>query len=123
MRAKGIEGVRCAKRVRTTKPGPVAARHPNLVKRDFTATGSNQLWVTDLTFVPTFAAIAYGCFIADALSRISVGWRVTSNMHTETVLDAIETARWSRGALLEGLRVPLRCRIPIHQSAIRGAAR
>jgi putative transposase len=104
MRAEGIEGVRRTKRVRTTKPDPTATRHPDLVKRDFTATRPNQLWVTDLTFVPTFAGIAYVCFIIDAFSRMIVGWRVASNMRTETVLDAIEMARWSRDNQLEGLR-------------------
>ena len=104
MRAEGIEGVRRTKRVRTTKPDPTAARHPDLVKRNFTATGPNQLWVTDLTFVPTFAGIAYVCFIIDAFSRTIVGWRVASNMRTEMVLDAIEMARWSRGTQLKGLR-------------------
>lgn len=104
MRAEGIEGVRRTKRVLTTKPDPAATRHPDLVKRDFTATAPNQLWVTDLTYVPTFAGIAYVCFIIDAFSRIIVGWRVASNMRTETVLDAIEMARWSRGTQLEGLR-------------------
>ncbi|GFG51581.1 hypothetical protein MAGR_30220 [Mycolicibacterium agri] len=48
MRAAGIQGVRRGKRVRTTKPDPAAARHPDLVKRKFTATAPNQLWVTDL---------------------------------------------------------------------------
>ena len=84
--------------------GPTAARHPDLVKRDFTATGPNQLWVTDLTYVPTFAGIAYVCFIIDAFSRMIVGWRVASHMRTEMVLDALEMARWSRGTQLTGLR-------------------
>ena len=48
MRAAGIEGVRRGKRVRTTKPDPAAARHPDLMGRDFTVTAPNQLWVTDL---------------------------------------------------------------------------
>ena len=104
MKAAGIEGVRRNKKVRTTKPDPLAARHPDLVKRDFTATGPNQLWVTDLTYVPTWAGVAYVCFIIDAFSRMIVGWRVASTMRTETVLDAIEMARWSRGTSLEELR-------------------
>jgi putative transposase len=54
MRAAGIAGVRRGKRVRTTKPDPAVVRHPDLVGRDFTATAPNQLWVTDLTFVPTW---------------------------------------------------------------------
>ena len=53
MRAAGLVGVRRGKRVRTTKPDPAAGRHPDLVKRKFTASAPNALWVTDLTFVPT----------------------------------------------------------------------
>ena len=104
MRAEGIEGARRTKRVRTTRPAEGTPRHPDLVRRDFTATGPNQLWVTDLTFVPTWAGIAYVCFIIDAYSRMIVGWRVASHMRTEMVLDAIEMARWSRGTQLTGLR-------------------
>ena len=104
MRAAGIAGVRRTKRVRTTKPDPGMARHPDLVRRDFTARAPNQLWVTDLTFVPTWAGVAYVCFIIDACSRAIVGWRVASHMRTTMVLDAIEMARWSRGTQLAGLR-------------------
>ncbi len=103
MRAAGIEGVCRGKRVRTTKADPGAGRHPDLVKRNFTATAPNQLWVTDLTYVPTWAGVAYVCFITDAFSRMIVGWRVASNMRTTMVLDAIEMARWSRGNTLPGL--------------------
>ena len=104
MRDQGIEGVRRTKRVRTTKADPAAARHPDLVGRDFTATAPNQLWVTDLTYVPTWAGVAYVCFITDVYSRMIVGWRVAPHMRTEMVLDAIEMARWSRGTKIEGLR-------------------
>ncbi len=94
----------CAKRVRTTRPDLGLARHPDLVKRDFAAVGRNQLWVTDLTFVPTWPGFAYVGFIIDAYSRMIVGWRVASHMRTTMVLDAIEMARWSRGTRLAGLR-------------------
>lgn len=104
MRTAGIEGVRRTKRVRTTKADPDMPRHPDLVGRDFTATAPNQLWVTDLTYVPTWAGVAYVCFIIDAHSRMIVGWRVASHMRTTLVLDAIEMARWSRGTQLTGLR-------------------
>src|SRR4051794_2695937 len=103
MRAAGIEGVRRGKRVRTTKPDPAAPRHPDLVERRFTATAPNQLWVTDLTFVPTWAGVAYVCFIVDAYSRMIVGWRVASHMRTTMVLDALEMGRSSRGNTLPGL--------------------
>lgn len=74
------------------------------MKREFTATAPNRLWVTDLTFVPTWAGVGAVCFIVDAFSRMIVGWRCASHMRTEMVLDAIEMARWSRGARHEDLR-------------------
>lgn len=104
MRAAGIEGATRSKRVKTTRPDSAAARHPDLVRREFTATAPNRLWVTDLTFVPTWAGVAYVSFIIDAFSRMIVGWRVASHMRTEMVLDAVEMARWSRGARHDDLR-------------------
>jgi transposase InsO family protein len=104
MRAAGIEGARRTKRVRTTRADPVAARHPDLVERRFQADTPNQLWVTDLTYVPTWSAVAYVCFIVDAFSRMIVGWRVAPHMRTSMVLDALEMARWARGTCLDGLR-------------------
>lgn len=103
-RAAGIEGATRTKRVKTTRPDPASARHPDLVKREFTGTAPNRLWVTDLTFVPTWAGVAYVCFIIDAFSRMIVGWRCASHMRTEMVLDAIEMARWGRGAHHADLR-------------------
>jgi putative transposase len=103
MKALEIEGVRRGRRVRTTRPDQEAARHPDLVNRDFTATAPNQLWVMDLTYVATWAGMAYVCFITDAFSRHIVGWRVATHMRTTMVLDALEMARWTRGTRLEGL--------------------
>lgn len=103
MRAAGIRGVKRGRRVITTRRDDTAPRSPDLVKRDFTAIGPNQLWVTDLTYVPTWSGVAYACFIVDAFSRMIVGWRVASTMRTEMVLDALEMARWSRGTSLPGL--------------------
>jgi transposase InsO family protein len=97
MRQAGIRGVLRSKRVRTTRRDQDAGRHPDLVGRQFTATAPNQLWVTDLTFVATWAGVAYVCFIVDAFSRMIVGWRVAGHMRTPMVLDAIEMARWNRG--------------------------
>ena len=103
MRDLGIVGARRGKRVRTTRPDEKATRPPDLVNRDFTATGPNQLWVTDLTYVPTWSGMVYVSFITDVFSRTIVGWRVASNMRTDMVLESIEMARWSRGQHLDGL--------------------
>lgn len=83
MRLAGITGVTRAKTVKTTRRKDGAVRHPDLVRRDFTASGPNQLWVTDLTYVPTWAGVAYVCFITDVYSRMIVGWRVASHMRTD----------------------------------------
>jgi putative transposase len=103
MRQMDIRGVNRSKKVRTTRAEQGATRHPDLVDRQFIAERPNGLWVTDLTYVPTWSGVAYVCFIIDAYSRMIVGWRCASNMRTQMVLDAIEMARWSRGTTLEGL--------------------
>jgi hypothetical protein len=104
MRKAAIQGARRSKRVRTTRRDQSAGRHPDLVERRFTATEPNRLWVADLTFVPTWAGVAYVCFITDAFSRMIVGWRVAGRMRTPMVLDAIEMARWNRGTHHADLR-------------------
>jgi transposase InsO family protein len=104
MRKAAIQGARRSKRVRTTRRDQSAGRHPDLVERKFAATAPNRLWVTDLTFVATWAGVAYVCFITDAYSRMIVGWRVAGHMRTPMVLDAIEMARWSRGTHHDDLR-------------------
>ena len=79
--------------------------------------------MTDLTYVPTWPGVAYVCFIVDAFSRMIVGWRVAGHMRTTMVLDAIEMARWSRGKMLAGLQMSLRCRSAIHVRALRRTPR
>ena len=103
MRLAGIEGIRRRRRVRTTRPDSGAVRPADLVERDVSATEPNRLWVSDLTYVATWAGVAYVCFIVDAYSRRIVGWRVAAHMRTSMVLDALEMARASRGAHLAGL--------------------
>ena len=100
MRLAGIEGIRRRRRVRTTRPDSGAVRPADLVERDFSATEPNRLWVSDLTYVATWAGVAYVCFIVDAYSRRIVGWRVAAHMRTTMVLDALEMARASRGTRL-----------------------
>jgi putative transposase len=121
MRRLGIGGVLRSKRMKTTRPDPTAVRHPDLVKRHFSASARNQLWVTDLRFVPTWAGVAYICSIIAVFSRMIVGWRVPSHMRTETVLDAIAMARWSRGQRLPGLRYHSDAGAQFTSSVIRNA--
>ncbi len=98
-----IHGVtRRRKRVWTTRSDD-SPRSPDLVERKFTAESPNQLWVTDLTYVPTWSGVAYVAFIVDVYSRMIVGWRVAAHMRTDMVLDALNMAAWNRGVDLTGL--------------------
>jgi putative transposase len=98
-----IHGVtRRRKRVWTTRRDG-APRSPDLVERNFTAAAPNELWVTDLTYVPTWSGVAYVAFIVDVYSRMIVGWRVAAHMRTDMVLDALNMAAWNRSVDLAGL--------------------
>ena len=59
----------------------------------------NQLWVSDFTYVSTWQGWVYVAFVVDVFSRRIVGWRQSSSMHTEFVLDALEQALYDRKAL------------------------
>jgi putative transposase len=99
----GICGVVRGKARRTTTPDPAAARAPDLVNRDFTASRPNEKWVADFSEVATWAGRVYVAFVIDLFSRMIVGWRMATTMRTELVLDALEMAVWRRSCVLEGL--------------------
>jgi len=103
MAALGIAGMVRGKSKRTTKSDPSAVRAPDLVKRHFTATEPDRLWVSDFTYVPTWSGTVYVAFIVDAFSRTIVGWKAATTMRTDLVLDTLEMAIWRRGALRRGL--------------------
>jgi len=97
MKTAGMQGVRRARRVRTTIADEAAARPADLVKRDFTATRPNELWVVDFTYVATLAGFVYVAFAIDVFSRMIVGWRAARSMKTDLPLDALDMALWHRG--------------------------
>ena len=99
----GLEGVRRGKPPKTTTPNAAAARPADLVERDFSATGPNQLWVADLTYVATWSGFVYVTFVVDAFSRFLVGWQASRSLRTDLALDALEMAIWRRQAQLDGL--------------------
>ena len=76
----------------TTQRDKEARPAPDLVDRNFTAEAYNQLWVADITFVPTAAGFLYLAVVLDAWSRKIVGWSMASHLRTELVLDALEMA-------------------------------
>ena len=98
MRAAGIEGAkRRGKPWRTTKADPDAHRSPDLVCRDFSANGPNQLWVADLTYLRSWEGLSFLAFVVDVFSRKVVGWQIASHMRTDLVLDALRMALGTRG--------------------------
>ena len=97
MRKLGIQGVRRGKKCRTTIPSELSERPLDLVNRQFIATKPNQIWVADITYVPTWSGFVYVAFVTDVFSRYIVGWRVLRSLETDLVLDALEQALWARG--------------------------
>jgi len=96
MKRLGLQGATRRAKCWTTLSDDALARPADLVKRQFTATRPNQLWVADITFVATWSGFVYVAFVVDVYARCIVGWRVSRSLHTELVLDALEQALWSR---------------------------
>jgi len=97
MRELGLVGVvRGRAWTTTTQPDAVAEWPADLVDRHFVATRPNQLWVADFTYVATWAGFVYVAFVIDVFARRLVGWRVSSSLRTDFVLDALEQAIYAR---------------------------
>jgi putative transposase len=96
MRRQGLRGVMRGKVVRTTISDSKAACPLDKVNRQFRADRPNELWVSDFTYVSTWQGWLYVAFVIDVFARRIVGWRVSSSMHTEFVLDALEQALYAR---------------------------
>lgn len=96
MRRSGLKGVRRGKVVRTTRSDVKAVCPLDRVNRQFKADRPNQLWVSDFTYVSTWQGWQYVAFVIDVFARRIVGWRMSSSMRTEFVLDALEQALYAR---------------------------
>ena len=96
MRHLGLRGVRRGKVVRTTVSDGKAPCPLDRVNRQFKADRPNQLWVSDFTYVSTWQGWQYVAFVIDVYARRIVGWRQSSSMRTDFVLDALEQALYDR---------------------------
>jgi putative transposase len=97
MRAMGLRGTSRGRAwIVTTQTDAQAQRPADLVERRFTATRPNQLWVSDFTYVATWRGFVYVAFVIDVFARRIVGWRVSSSLATDFVLDALEQAIYDR---------------------------
>lgn len=99
MRRAGIKGIYPKSFVITTTPGVTAAPCNDLVARQFKARGPDQLWVADITFVPTWEGFVYLAIVLDVWSRKVVGWAMQDHMQTELVLEALNSALAQRQPL------------------------
>jgi putative transposase len=102
MKNMGMQGVIRGKPIRTTFSDKSAACPLDHVNRQFHAPAPNRLWVSDFTYVSTWAGMIYVAFVIDVYARYIVGWRVSRTAHAGFVLDALEQAIHDRRPASEG---------------------
>jgi putative transposase len=91
MKAAGLEGISRRKKYKSTRDKD-ARPAPDLVEREFVATAPNQLWVADITYVPTWAGFLYLAVVLDVYSRRIVGWAMETHLKADLVIDALNMA-------------------------------
>jgi putative transposase len=92
LKQAGLRGVSRRKWVRTTVRSAHGRPAPDLVQRQFAATAPNQLWVADITYIPTWAGMLYLAVVLDVWSRRVIGWAMESHLRTELVVAALNMA-------------------------------
>jgi hypothetical protein len=98
MRANGIQGAkRRGKPWRTTTPDGGSPRPADLVQREFVASGPDELWCADFTYLRCREGVVFFSFVIDVYSRAVVGWQFADHMRTDLVLDALRMALARRG--------------------------
>ena len=102
MREMGLQGVIRGKPIRTTISDKAAPCPLDHVNRHFYAPAPNRLWVSDFTYVATWAGFVYVAFVIDVYARYIVGWRVSRTAHASFVLDALEQALHDRRPVHRG---------------------
>jgi putative transposase len=102
MKTMGLQGVIRGKPVRTTVSDKAVPCPLDQVNRQFHAPAPNRLWVSDFTYVSTWAGMVYVAFVIDVYARFIVGWRVSRTAHAGFVLDALEQALHDRKPVGKG---------------------
>lgn len=92
MREAGLQGVSRRSRPTTTTTNDSDRKAPDLVDRDFEPDAPNELWVADITYVPTNTGYLYLAVVLDAFSRRVIGWAMAEHLRTELVVDALDLA-------------------------------
>jgi putative transposase len=118
------------RRFRTTRRDPARPSAPDLVQRTFSASTPNQVWVADLTYVPTQQGFLFLAVVLDACSRRVVGWSMAAHLRTELVVAALDMALQHRRPLVGVIHhsdhgsqyTAANTRQPIHGSQYTAAA-
>lgn len=92
MRAAGLRGVSRRRFAVTTQSDQRVRPAPDRVERSFTADAPDQLYVGDITYIPTWEGFLYLATVLDVFSRRVVGWAMADHLRTELVLDALDMA-------------------------------
>ena len=103
MQRLGLQGVMRGKPVRTTISDKATPCPLDRVNRQFHAERPNALWVSDFTYVSTWAGFVYVAFVIDVFARRIVGWKVSRSARTDFVLDALEQALHDRRPVQQAL--------------------
>ena len=96
MRERNVQGASRRKGCKTTVRDADARPAPDLVNRQFTASARDQLWVADITYVPTWSGFLFLVVVLDVFSRRVVGWAMATHMRAELVVDALDMAIHNR---------------------------
>ena len=80
----------------TTKRDKAQRAAPDLVQRQFVASDINQLWVADMTYIPTWAGFVYLAVVLDVFSRKVVGWAFGQRQTADLVIAALNMALQTR---------------------------
>ena len=121
MKAAGLAGVSRRRSARTTFRDERVRPASDLVDRNFHADAPDQLWVADITYIPTWAGFLYLAVVLDAFARRIVGWAMSHSLKTQLVLDALNMAigqrkprdvihHSDRGSQYTSIAFGLRCR-------------
>lgn len=114
MRVLGLQGVRRLKKVRTTVPAVGSSRAADLLDRDFTAAAPNLVWITDFTYVRSWAGFVYVAFIVDVFAQRIVAWHaakgsVFTRCRQSRIRKTAEVTRYTPQAQRKGGRIVFDC--------------
>jgi putative transposase len=96
MRRAGLRGVTRRKGTFTTVRDQGRRPYPDRVERAFEAQAPDQLYVADITYIPTWTGFLYLAIVLDVFSRRIVGWSMATHLRSQLVLNALEMALWQR---------------------------